>query len=147
MKGNIFKLGLIIFLILIASYFWYVKSSEPSETNEAIQKPLWNDYEIQTRTIDGKRLRLVVADTPEKWQKGLMYVRKPVKDFDGMIFIFPEKQMQSFWNQNTFEDLTLYWMNDDTVVGKSELPSIEKSKKTITVSSQEPVNIVVEVIE
>ena len=36
-----------------------------------------------------------------------------------MIFIFPDKERQTFWNKNTYLDLDIYWMNDDKVVGKS----------------------------
>jgi uncharacterized membrane protein (UPF0127 family) len=64
-----------------------------------------------------------------------------------MIFIFPSKQIQNFWNKNTYLDLNLYWMDDEKVVGKSVLPSILKSKETITVNSGKEVNRVVEIIK
>src|SRR3989338_4541345 len=95
--------------------------------------------------VEGKELKFVVADNPARFEKGLMFVRKPV-DFDGMYFKFPDKQEQHFWNMNTFEDLDLYWYNDDKLLGKSFLPSIEKSKNTLTASSPGEVNIVIEVI-
>jgi len=74
-----------------------------------------------------------------------MFYKKPV-DFDGMIFIFPDKDYRTFWNKNTYLDLDVYWLNDDKVVGKSFLPSILKSKKVVTVGSGEEVNRVVEII-
>jgi uncharacterized membrane protein (UPF0127 family) len=110
-------------------------------------KSLWDNYQIITKTIQGKKLRLVVADTAERREKGLMYVRKPVQNFDGMIFLFEDKQIRTFWNMNTFENLTLYWMDDETIVGTSELPSLEKSIEIVRVSSPESANIVVEVIQ
>lgn len=136
---------LIIFIVLTISgaLFFMNRNTKtvPSDMS------LWEDYEVITKTIEGKKLRLVVADNSERRQKGLMYVRKPVQDFDGMIFIFEKKEMHTFWNMNTFEDLTIYWMDDENVTGKSDLPSIEKSKNTVTVSSPKPVNIVIEVIK
>ena len=74
-----------------------------------------------------------------------MFYKKPV-DFDGMIFIFPDKQVRSFWNKNTYLDLDLYWMDGDKVVNKSYLPSILKSKDTVVVKSSGEVNRVVEII-
>ena len=74
-----------------------------------------------------------------------MFYKKPV-DFDGMIFIFQNKEIRSFWNENTYLDLNLYWMDDNKVVGKSILPSILKSKEIITVNSGKKVNKVVEII-
>ena len=75
-----------------------------------------------------------------------MFYKKPV-NFDGMIFIFPEKQMRTFWNKNTYMDLDIYWLNDEKVVNKSYLPSILKSKEIVTVNSEEKINRVVEIIK
>ena len=135
----------IVFIIIISTgalFFINRNISKPP-----VSPSLWANYEIITKTIEGKKLRLVVADNYERRQRGLMNVRKPVKNFDGMIFIFAKKEIQTFWNMNTFEDLTLYWMEDDIITGTSDLPSIEKSKEIIRVSSPKPVNIVVEVIQ
>ncbi len=74
-----------------------------------------------------------------------MFYKKPI-NFDGMIFIFPNKQMRSFWNKNTYLDLNVYWLEDNKIVGKSFLPSILKSKETVTVESQKKVDKVVEII-
>lgn len=93
--------------------------------------------------LNGKTYRLLTANTSAEWEKGLMFYRK-LEGADGMIFIFPDKNERSFWNQNTFMDLDLYWLNDDTVIGKSFLPSIEKSKNTVIVSSSGKVNKVIE---
>lgn len=103
-------------------------------------------YSIANYLLDKKRYRLLVADTPEKSIQGLMFVRSP-QNFDGMIFLFPDKQSRSFWNKNTFVDLNLYWLDDDKVVGKSYLPSIEKSKEVIMVNSPKPVDKVIELIK
>jgi len=96
--------------------------------------------------IDNKNYCLLTASNQEQWQKGLMFYKKPV-NFDGMIFIFPDKQTRNFWNKNTYMDLDLYWMDRDKVVGKSFLPSINKSEETITVSSPKIVNKVVEIVK
>lgn len=96
--------------------------------------------------INNKNYCLLSANNSEEWEKGLMNIKKPV-NFDGMIFIFPTKEIKSFWNQNTYVDLDIYWMNDDKIVGKSFLPSILNSKKVIFVESSEKVNRVVEIIK
>jgi len=74
-----------------------------------------------------------------------MFYKKPV-NFDGMIFVFPDKEIRSFWNKNTYLDLDIYWLNDNKVVGKSYLPSIEKSKEVIIVESKVKINKVIELI-
>ncbi len=97
------------------------------------------NYQLQTTNY-----KLLVADTPEKWQKGLMYYRK-LEGVDGMIFLFPDKDYRSFWNKNTYMDLDLYWLDGDMIVGKDFLPSIEKSKETVLVNSPQEVNKVIEI--
>ena len=94
--------------------------------------------------INNKSYCLLTADSQDEWERGLMFYKKPV-NFDGMIFIFPEKQVRTFWNKNTYMDLDIYWMDDGKIIGKSLLPSILKTKKIITVSSGK-VNQVVEII-
>lgn len=89
-----------------------------------------------------------MASNQEQWEKGLMFYKskKELKGADGMIFIFPDRQIKSFWNENTYLDLNIYWMDDEKIVGKSFLPSILKSKKTVVVKSPDKINRVVEII-
>lgn len=93
--------------------------------------------------IDGMMRRLLVADNPQSWGKGLMD-RQELDNAEGMIFVFPDKKIRTFWNQNTYLDLDIYWLDGDRVVGTSFLPSIEKSKKVVRVTSPEPVDKVIE---
>lgn len=108
---------------------------------------LWPNYRIEHFPLENRTFRLVLAENPRQWTQGLMYVRKPTIEFDGMMFVFPDKQPRLFWNQNTFEDITIYWMADGRIIGKSELPSIEKSKKIVTVESPKPADRVIEIIK
>lgn len=105
----------------------------------------WKGYRVIRYKLENKNYRFLVADTQEKWTKGLMYVRH-LENIDGMIFVFPESQEHSFWNENTLMDLDVYWIKDDKVVGKSFLPSIEKSKKKVIVNSPTAVDTVVELV-
>lgn len=98
-------------------------------------------------TLEGKKYRLRVAKTAAEWQRGLMSYQKPVTNFDGMIFIFPKKEIQTFWNKNTFLDLDVYWLNNDQIVGRAFLPSVAKSGVVVQVVSPEAVNRVIEIIK
>jgi len=108
-----------------------------------IVKTTYKDFKIISYSLNGKRLNLLVADTPQKWERGLMYYRK-LQGVNGMIFIFPDEKLRTFWNKNTFMDLNLYWLDNDSIIGSSLLPSINKSKEIVTVNSQKPVNKVIE---
>ena len=110
-----------------------------------LKKDYCEDNKAKIYQINSKNYCLLTANSQEQWEKGLMFYKKPI-NFDGIIFVFPDKQMRSFWNKNTYLDLDLYWMDDEKIIGKSFLPSTLKTKKIITVSSPGKVNQVVEII-
>jgi hypothetical protein len=128
------KFIFILFILAAITYLFLFKNNRCQNDQAKIYK------------INSKNYCLLTADTQDEWEKGLMFYKKPV-DFDGMIFIFPEKQIRSFWNKNTYMDLDLYWMDGKKIIGKSFLPSILKSKNVVTVSSEEEVNRVVEIVK
>lgn len=103
---------------------------------------------IDFRLSDIETYRLLVADTPEKWEQGLMYVRTKddISGYDGMLFQFPNAEQRMFWNKNTLSDLTLYWMHNGKVIGTSRLPSIEKTGSISSVFSPSPADQVVELL-
>lgn len=89
--------------------------------------------------------RLMVADTSQKQEKGLMGYRYLV-GYDGMAFVYKDKRIRHFWNKNTYLELDLYWIEDNKLVGRSYLPSVDKAGIVI-VSSPGPVDAVVELIK
>ncbi|MEN9327659.1 MAG: hypothetical protein RI947_467 [Candidatus Parcubacteria bacterium] len=104
----------------------------------------WKGYETVSYKIYNTSYELLVADTADKQEKGLMNVRE-MKEFDGMLFTFPTEEYQTFWNENTFRDLDIYWIRKGRVIAKDTLPSVEKGGQVI-VSSPERVDTVVEII-
>ncbi len=109
----------------------------------------FSNYQTINYKLGTVNYSLLVADTPTKWEKGLMYVRnkEDIGGRDGMIFIFPETAPRNFWNKNTVIDLDLYWLKDNAVVGTSVLPSIENGSGIVSVNSPKPVNAVIELIK
>ena len=127
----------------IGSYIWQGFSSK-----EGYKCSTHHDtYVVKMVTIDSKNFNVLVADSPAKWEYGLMNVKskKDICGNDGMIFTFPIAMPQTFWNKNTLVDLDIYWMNGEKKIGQSKLPAITKSGLT-TVSSPEAVDRVVEII-
>ena len=136
----------IIFILLLTVIGFSGKYILSKQCNP-VKDPKFVDYEIVRVNLENRDMCLLVAGKPDQWTQGLMYVRQPIKDYEGMIFSFPTVEKQSFWNKNTYIDLTLYWMKDGKIVGKDKLPSIEKSKNIVTVMSPFAVDTVVEVID
>lgn len=120
----------IIFAIVFAIYFWSRQASFVKTIN----------YQLNNKTY-----KLLTAEKTAEWSRGLMFYKK-LDGADGMIFVFPDKQIRNFWNKNTYMDLDIYWLDDNKIVGKDFLPSIEKSKEIIVVNSDKEVNRVIEII-
>ncbi len=129
------KIGLFIFIVISSFWLVFFFNKNKCVNNKA-----------KTYLIENKKQCLLTAKSQEEWEKGLMFYKKPL-NFDGMIFIFPDKETKSFWNKNTYLDLDIYWMDDEKVIGKSYLPSVLKSKKIEVVKSPGEVNRVVEIIK
>lgn len=98
--------------------------------------------------LNGKTYQLMTAETSSEWAKGLMDYKskKELNGADGMIFIFPDRDYRQFWNQNTYLDLDVYWLDGEKVTGKSFLPSITKNKEVVVVESNAKADKVVEIV-
>lgn len=96
--------------------------------------------------IEGREYRVLAATNTAQWSRGLMHVRH-LDHADGMAFYFGQARTQTFWNMNTYMDLEVVWMRDGKVIGRSALPSIEKSQDVVYISSPGPADTVVELVK
>jgi uncharacterized membrane protein (UPF0127 family) len=135
LQGAAFLLFLVFLLAGVNLYF------NKDQKNEANQH--YSGFTHMNFTMYGKSYDLLVADTPQKQEKGLMFYRS-LPGVDGMIFLFPDKDIRSFWNKNTYMDLDIYWVDGTNVVGKTELPSVEE-KGVVIVNSDKKVDKVIEI--
>lgn len=60
---------------------------------------------------DGFTVRARIADTPQKTEKGLMFV-KQLPQNEGMLFVFDKEQEHYFWMKNTLIDLDIIFLSD-----------------------------------
>lgn len=69
-------------------------------------------YQKTTVTLpDGFAISCAIADTPEKTEKGLMFVKHLPQD-EGMLFVFDQTQEQYFWMKNTLIDLDIIFLDE-----------------------------------
>ena len=89
------------------------------------------------------KIDIEIADNNYERQLGLMN-RNEMNENQGMLFIFPEVEMQSFWMRNTLISLDMIFVND-----KKEIVTIHKNTKTLSDQSypaSKPSLYVVEVL-
>ena len=84
-----------------------------------------------------------VVDTEELRRKGLGG-RHMLCDRCGMLFLFDEAKMQSFWMKDMFFDIDIIWIHDDHIVG-IERAVPHENKERVVVTSPSQVNRVLEV--
>ena len=75
-----------------------------------------NLYEVK---INDKIVYVEVASTREKRMLGLMYRDKLDKDH-GMLFIYPQEQILSFWMKNTKIPLSIAFIGPDGIIMQIE---------------------------
>jgi uncharacterized membrane protein (UPF0127 family) len=85
--------------------------------------------------VDGREIRVWIADEPAKQNEGLMFVpENELPENQGMLFVFPQEDHRGFWMLNTITPLDIaYARADGTIVstyrmeplGLITYPSIE----------------------
>lgn len=71
--------------------------------------------------IDDVKIYIEMAFTPEQRATGLMH-RKKLEENHGMLFVYPEDQILSFWMKNTYIPLSIAFIkNDGTIVGITDM--------------------------
>ena len=67
---------------------------------------------LAIRTVAGRVINFKVwfADTPDRREQGLMFVRE-MDEHEGMWFLFPAPELQTMWMENTYLSLDLVFVN------------------------------------
>jgi uncharacterized membrane protein (UPF0127 family) len=67
---------------------------------------------LAIRTSSGKVVNFKIwqADTPQREQQGLMFIRE-LDVHSGMLFMFPENDRVTMWMKNTYISLDLLFLN------------------------------------
>ena len=82
------------------------QAGDPS-TQERLPPPGQAWVILETDTVQAE-----VARTPEQREQGLMY-REDLPGGKGMLFVFPDVQIRSFWMKNTFIPLDIAYLDAD----------------------------------
>ncbi len=86
---------------------------------------------------------LEFADNQYELEKGMMW-RRSMKENQGMLFIMPSTEIQSFWMLNTYISLDLLFIDDDLNIVTIRSNTTPESLDQI--SSDQPARYVLEVL-
>lgn len=94
-----------------------------------------------TVEINNNKIKVEIADTPEKRTQGLMH-RQSLKG--GMLFIFEEEKTRSFWMKNTLIPLDIIFINKNLKIIDIQ-QAIPCKDNCISYISKQPAQYVLEV--
>lgn len=103
--------------------------------------------DLQTEASSSHTITVEVVNTPESMAQGLS--GRTEIGADGMLFIFPTKEIKYFWMKDMQFPIDIIWIADDTVISVSEhvpIPDPETPDFRLEIyPSTEPVNVVLEI--
>ena len=123
-------LVMIIILIIVGFFVVnnFIEKNEPEVEYYTFKKEgelTFTDSLGNTKT----KIDLEIADNEYERQLGLMN-RKSMEENQGMIFIFPREEYQSFWMRNTLIPLDMIFVNKD-----QKIITIHKDTKVLSAQS------------
>ncbi len=128
--------AVIIFLVVSN----LIKKNEPDK-EYMFRKDGTLTFQNTTGQVESK-IDIQIADNDFDRELGLMY-RKHMAENEGMLFIFPQDTIQTFWMRNTFIPLDMVFINsNDKIVSISRNTQILSDQ---TYSSAGPAMYVLEV--
>lgn len=133
----------VIILLAVAVIIWLATHQPQKETA--------SDGKLQYATValfsqNGSQLQInaEVASTGEQITRGLMSRKSLGKD-EGMLFIFPDSAVRSFWMKDTLIPLDMMFISENGAIAKIHHAAPCTSDPCRTYSSEKPVKYVLEV--
>ena len=135
-KLGLIKLSFLMSLVFLMSF---------ASTSDARKYPEVK-FPKKHIVLGGKKLTVEVAKTEQQVARGLMFRNEPLKDTHGMLFIFDDEKVRSFWMKNTFIPLVIgFFDKDRKLVSIKEMKPVKSEmEKPLTYSSDVPAKYALE---
>lgn len=155
-KGNTYLYMFILVAVIVGMFSLGKLAKGPSKKKNMDKKEFVNPLPSNEFTKEGElelfsasdslivKLDIEIADDDAQTQKGLMY-RRSMMEKQGMLFIFPETIIRSFWMKNTYISLDLIFLDENRIIvhihegaqikSEESLPSLKPAKYVLEVNS------------
>lgn len=114
------------------------------EEIKAYEPPFEHEGNLSFFKKDGTpitNINIEFARTSKETEIGLMY-RKSMQENQGMLFIFPNEEMRSFWMRNTYIPLDIIYLNKE-----KQIVSIVKNAQPLSEESRPSEGVAMYVLE
>lgn len=101
---------ILLILVIAAALFFFKEGSSLPTIPFLPQQPT-----LKELTINGQKLKVEIADTQEKRNKGLAEKDNLASD-SGMLFVYSKADKYPFWMKGLRLPLDFIWIRGDTVV-------------------------------
>jgi len=128
LKNKVIFLIILFFIIIISSIYLYLTNINNKRTIE----------------INNLRIEVWVARTPAEKAQGLSG-KKELKENEGMIFVYDDYQIRTFWMKDMLFSIDTLWLLDNEVVGIEKNIPLTEDGGVKKYHSPIPVNYVLEV--
>jgi len=130
-KFKISAFGLISITVVLILVLFFIMNNFNQNTESEYYSFTKNGELVFTDSLGNSKIKidLEIADNEYKRQLGLMN-RPTMEGNQGMLFIFPVEQMESFWMRNTLISLDMIFVNKDR-----KIVTIHKSTKILSSQS------------
>jgi uncharacterized membrane protein (UPF0127 family) len=81
--------------------------------------------------VGGVPITVEIADTPALRERGLMY-RDSLPPNHGMLFVYPDEQIRSFWMRNTRIPLDIAFLDRNGTIVNVELMEAQTDENTLS---------------
>lgn len=68
------------------------------------------DQEVRTIYVNGAPTRVLIADEPTEWERGLGG-RQSFSGAQGMLFLFPEEGIYNIWMKDMYLSIDILWIS------------------------------------
>lgn len=144
-KPNYYLYVLVAVIAVVAGYFIYTSffsndipeyklSTNKTENYNNPQEPMFKkqgelEFVNSKSKKPVKKIDIEIADNEQKRMQGLMY-RRSMNEDNGMLFIFPISEPQSFWMKNTIISLDIMFVNEKKEIIKIHKNTIPYSERS-----------------
>jgi len=72
-RSSVYIIAIVV--VMVGLFLLQIFSSGESDKKKVSNYGLWENYKVENLNIEGTDYKVVVADTPQNREKGLMFVR------------------------------------------------------------------------